>query len=415
MKEINLFEKINAYLVVGSEKRWLTWQEQKEGSLENFFKRYPSLKDNPLYKEKWGKGISPKKGAKGGGLFPVLCLLQDGRIGCVMRTGMNHVGPGQLSISFSRDKGKTWTPYKIVAEPEGYNDKRDPAFGQAKNGDLVIAYGVYDAYGEDFKRSLDKNGKELKDDGPLNYYPMEVIRSSDGGKSWSKPRQLEYDLGGLYLKPHGQMRQLRNGTLVFNARGFYRREMYERYPQLPQRASYLFWSYDNGISWPRQTRILYNVTESGFLELDEQHWLAYCRKGSGGGPSQIAHSYDGGHIWQDPETPLPEDDPAKQLRRLPGQPTLLPNGKVIMTYGYRIVPFGVRAIVSHDGGKTFDKDIEYVITDSYLLPDCGYPSTVVFPDGTIVTVAYAISDTAHEEWNTCCIAYVYNQDVYGVC
>ena len=55
LKKINLSTKINAYLVVGSEKRWLAWQEQKEESLENFFKRYPALKDNSLYKKKWGK------------------------------------------------------------------------------------------------------------------------------------------------------------------------------------------------------------------------------------------------------------------------------------------------------------------------------------------------------------------------
>ena len=399
MKEIRLSDAIHVSLVTSSEKRWVAFQEAKHKSFEDFLPSYPSLKDNPLYRKKWGTGIHPQRGARGGGLFPVLCLLRDGRLACVMRTGMYHVGPGQISISFSEDKGKTWSPYAVVADSDGYQDKRDPAFGQAANGDLIIVYGILDKYRESFAPN-----------DVMNYYPMEVIRSSDGGLTWSRPAPLQYDLGGLYLKPHGQMRRLNNGTLVFNARGCYRQELFKQYPRLASRATYLFRSQDGGRTWPKQTNVLVGFTETEFLELDEQHWLAYCR---GSADNRIAHSYDGGHTWQDTEVLFPDDDPEKQKRRLPGQPTLLPNGKLIVTYGYRTVPFGVRVVVSHDGGKTFDRDTEYIITDSYFLPDCGYPSTVVFPDGTIVTAAYTISDNLHEDWNTCCMAYVYSQNVYA--
>ncbi|MDQ3621777.1 MAG: glycoside hydrolase, partial [Verrucomicrobiota bacterium] len=72
-------------------------------------------------------------------LFPVALRLQDGRIAAVVRSPANHLGiDGRLDIVFSSDEGKTWSkPALIVDTPL---DDRDPAFGQAKDGTLVIGY-----------------------------------------------------------------------------------------------------------------------------------------------------------------------------------------------------------------------------------------------------------------------------------
>ena len=405
MRQISLRDKVEACAVVTTPQRW---GSQPEETQFDYFGLHPHLKDTPVLDE-FGKGVCPKKGDKGGGLFPVLCLLDDGRIGCVLRTGMYHEGPGQLSITFSEDKGRTWTDYKVIADPEGYRDKRNPAFGQASNGDLVLVYGTIDNAIEGFRPHLDENGAQID-----NFYFMEVIRSSDGGQTWTDPEQLQYDLGPLhFLHPHGQMKRLKNGTLVFNARGDYRRELYDKYPNLPPRISYLFWSYDDGKTWTKQTALPFGHTETGFVELDQYHWLALCRQN--GGPCKTAHSYDGGHLWQDLQACLPgadDPEPREQFCRHPGQPILLPNGKIVLVYGYRKYPFGLGAIVSHDGGVTFDSDTEYIITDSFFSEDCGYPSTVVFPDGTVVTATYTLLDFAHPEWKTCCIAYVYDERVF---
>ena len=97
----------------------------------------------------------------------------------------------------------------------------------------------------------------------------------------------------------------------------------------------------------------------------------------------------------------------------PGSVAPLSNGKVIITYGYRAYPFGVRAIVSHDGGNTFDIEREYILSDTGYCWDCGYPSTICYEDGTIVTVAYSIMDMEHPDWGTCCMAYLYHQDLFS--
>lgn len=69
-------------------------------------------------------------------------------------------------------------------------------------------------------------------------------------------------------------------------------------------------------------------------------------------------------------------------------PTLsrLPDGRLVMVYGFRDAPFGMRARVSADAGVSWGEDI--VLRDDGGMSDLGYPRTVVRPDGKVLTVYY---------------------------
>jgi hypothetical protein len=67
----------------------------------------------------------------------------------------------------------------------------------------------------------------------------------------------------------------------------------------------------------------------------------------------------------------------------------LKNGWILATYGVRKEPFGERACLSKDGGKTWDIDHEITINESSTA-DLGYPSSVQLEDGSIFTVYYQI-------------------------
>src|SRR3954469_17637154 len=75
----------------------------------------------------------------GQGYFPVALRLQDGRIAVVLRGGAGHLGiKGRLDVVFSSDEGKTWSkPAVVVDSPV---DDRNPAFGQARDGTLVVGF-----------------------------------------------------------------------------------------------------------------------------------------------------------------------------------------------------------------------------------------------------------------------------------
>lgn len=67
----------------------------------------------------------------------------------------------------------------------------------------------------------------------------------------------------------------------------------------------------------------------------------------------------------------------------------LDNCDVLLAYGYRRGPFGMRLARLTDGRvETFDPADEFVLRDDGLNEDIGYPSLVVMPDQTILLAYY---------------------------
>jgi hypothetical protein len=64
----------------------------------------------------------------------------------------------------------------------------------------------------------------------------------------------------------------------------------------------------------------------------------------------------------------------------------LKDGRLAITYGFRAEPYGIRARISDDAGKTWGKEI-LLRTDGGTW-DLGYTRTVQRPDGKLVTVYY---------------------------
>jgi hypothetical protein len=62
------------------------------------------------------------------------------------------------------------------------------------------------------------------------------------------------------------------------------------------------------------------------------------------------------------------------------------DGRICLVYGYRAAPFGMRALFSEDGGKSWGETI-YLRNDG-TASDLGYPRLVQRPDGTLVTTYY---------------------------
>ena len=179
----------------------------------------------------------------GQGFFPVAQRLQDGRIGVVLRGGADHVGiKGRLDIVFSNDNGKTWSkPTTVVDSPV---DDRNPAFGQAKDGALVVAFwrSAKDAF-SDYENE--------KPNQPVNTW---VTRSEDGGKTWSEPSEIDVrDIG--YGSPYGKIVTCPDGTMLMNVYGFGVRKVGEKL-EAKEDHSFLYRSPDNGKTWQRFSTIL---------------------------------------------------------------------------------------------------------------------------------------------------------------
>ncbi|WP_297205969.1 sialidase family protein [uncultured Brachyspira sp.] len=109
------------------------------------------------------------------------------------------------------------------------------------------------------------------------------------------------------------------------------------------------------------------------------------------GLTSISYSKDKGKTFSKPVF--------TDIKGYPLNPLILENGKVILTYGYRLKPYGVRAIVFDNINEIFDiEKINYkanneeIILDSYMKStDCGYPWCVE-NNGIISSVYYGYKD-----------------------
>jgi len=94
-------------------------------------------------------------------------------------------------------------------------------------------------------------------------------------------------------------------------------------------------------------------------------------------------STDGGITFTSPSR-ISNDD------QLGAPPHLLrlSDGTLICTFGLRVSPFGIRVIISRDGGKTWSAPFTLYDNCGISL-DLGYPASVELKDGSILTVFYA--------------------------
>jgi BNR repeat-like domain len=74
----------------------------------------------------------------------------------------------------------------------------------------------------------------------------------------------------------------------------------------------------------------------------------------------------------------------------------LRDGRLVVTFGYRAEPFGIRARISKDQGQTWTNDI--ILRSGASDWDLGYTRSVQRPDGKIVTVYYYNDAVAPERY-----------------
>lgn len=323
----------------------------------------------------------------GQGYFPVALRLQDGRIAVVLRGGGPHLSiQGRLDMIFSSDEGNTWTnPVVVVDSPL---DDRNPSLGQAKDGTIVVGFwrtATYDDEGK-YNPKLDK---------PRNTW---VTRSKDGGQTWSEPAAIDVSDIGIG-SPYGRMVTLPDGTMLMAIYGF------EVLPPGKERVgdrnhSYVYRSPDDGQTWKRLSEIgdgkwQHNETTIFLTPDGKLHAAARSR----GNDLWVAESTDNGGSWSQPQRITP-------VNVCPGDFCLLKDGRLLLTVGNRVGPFGVLGMVSDAEGH-FDWEKRFSLTADAVSADCGYPSNILLKDGRVLTVYYETRSKEQPKWKVHCGAITY--------
>ena len=325
------------------------------------------------------KGVERIVAAKGEGYFPVMIELESGELLAVIRGGAPHVGVGgRLDLIRSSDGGRSWSEPKVIVDLPP--DSRNPAFGRAPNGRLILAFAVTGPY--ENGRFTDKTGE----------YTVWLTTSEDNGQSWSKPHRL--DISPLrYGSPFGKIVSLPDGTMLMNIYGWNNRREY---------SSYLFRSRDNGVSWDDPSLIAKGYNETALLTFPDGRVLALLRDGLG---THRSVSEDGGYTWSEPEEILGRGfHPADAI--------LLKSGTVLVTTGHRLEPFGVFAMLSRDGGSSWDVKNGLLLDWGSENTDCGYPSSAQLDDGTIVTIYYGVRHRDYPDLERYAICLRYTETIF---
>lgn len=310
--------------------------------------------------------------------WPTVSLLQDGKI-AVGASGfrIEHICPfGKAVISYSFDGGETYSlPAPVIDTPLDDRDAGICTFG--KKGVIFTS----------FNNSADMLRQHNKENKYVQSY-INTITKEDEEKYLGSIFRISNDCGITFGKifsspvtsPHGPT-ELRDGTVLWAGNNFH--------------------NYSGGIEVVSintengETEFVGKITiDDAEIELCEPHLIepadgkliCHIRGEHKDENDSIftvfqSVSYDKGKTWSAPEMLLDETGGA------PPHLIQLSSGILLSTYGRRKLPYGIMAMMSLDGGKSWEKDIR--IYENHASDDIGYPSTVELSDGTLITVFYA--------------------------
>lgn len=119
---------------------------------------------------------------------------------------------------------------------------------------------------------------------------------------------------------------------------------------------------------------------AGRADVHREHWI------------DVYSSKDQGRSWRYLSTPVPDTGPGGN----PPSLVQLRDGLVVLAFGYRAAPRGLRSVVSADGGQTWGG--QQVLTDDNSVADMGYPKAVAMDDGTVLAVYYGNRGSESERY-----------------
>lgn len=198
-------------------------------------------------------------------------------------------------------------------------------------------------------------------------------RSTDQGHTWEEPVRSQGSA------PHGPV-VLSDGSLLylgFNAH------------HNPDPDIVVQKSRDGGRSWSVETswkcfvREKVRLAEPHAVEVSPGRVVGMFRAegdpAQGGGFLWQAESPDVGATWNSPRP--------TEIWGKPPHLVKLRDGRLLLSYARRKEPFGQRACLSDDGGRTWDYENEVVLS-SPPGADLGYQASLELEDGVVITVYY---------------------------
>ncbi|MGC9347174.1 MAG: sialidase family protein [Anaerolineae bacterium] len=326
--------------------------------------------------------------------WPTVARLHNGDLVVVASGFRNaHVDPfGRTVLLRSYDEGRTWTTPQVINDLP--IDDRDAGIVDLGGGRLLVSWFTSDTC----RYPIADDYQEMDDPEAVRHYASGFRRltpgmrqrwlgswtrlSEDDGATWSEP------LPAPVTAPHGPIYLAEEDTLLYLGKLFTHGR---------QKDIQAFRSEDRGHTWHclgtvplHPETVPEHYHEPHVVALSGDRILGLIRiQEHGEAPSLpdtvIPHfsmgqttSDDGGRTWTTVEPLGFHGSPPHVIRHS--------SGALVTVYGYRLEPFGERAMMSHDDGVSWEAG--YILREDGVDGDLGYPSSVELSDGSLLTVYY---------------------------
>ena len=296
--------------------------------------------------------------------------------------GNSHVDPNSYLVMVRSKDGESWTstPDLIYAHPFG--GSQDPCLLQLRDGTLLCA-----SYGWAFIKpdGVENLKKPVSHVGEATFLGGYLVRSTDGGKTWQGPIYPPHITPEVINSPFG------NGLPAYNRGALYEAKsgrilwaVASCDNEVVSKSSvHLLTSDDKGLTWTYQCPIAVDekatFNETSVYETPKGDIVAFLRTANFEDQACIARSTDGGKSFRWESMGF-QGHPLNALR--------LPDNRVLLTYGYRHPPFGIRVRVLNAECTDFATAEEFVLRDDGGNGDIGYTWPVQLDNKKVLVTYY---------------------------
>jgi sialidase-1 len=297
--------------------------------------------------------------------------------------GTSHTDPNSyLVLVRSHDDGRTWssTPDLIYAHPFG--GSQDPCMLQLQDQTLVCSSYGWALLPSEGAAKLNHAARI----GDFVFLGGYLIRSDDGGHSWQGPIIPPHTPGETTLDPFGKPVPAYNrGAMCQGQDGkLYWAVAASTSASLSRTETHLFVSSDAGKTWKYSSRIAadekISFNETSLYETPKGELVAFMRTEGFNDHTAVARSRDHGKSFE------PWQDAGFQGH--PHYALGLPGQRVLLVYGYRHPPFGVRARVLDADCNQIRAAPEFILRDDGGNGDLGYPWATLLSRTEALVVYY---------------------------
>ncbi len=326
--------------------------------------------------------------------FPSVVKLKNGALMVAFRRapnrtifgekGNNHVDHNSYLVSVTSKDGEHWTKAAELIYAHPFGGSQDPCLLKLKDGTLLCTSYGWTTVRADGVPNLQQPYFES---GGYIFLGGYVVRSADDGKTWQGPFYPPHIQPERHYNALGQKLPAYNRGALWEAKDGRILWIVAAHDSVKKTSDYLLASKDKGQTWEYISEVAKDANasfnEASVYETPKGDIIGFLRTANMEDQAVIARSKDGGKIF------------SWEQMGFQGHPltaTRLPDSRVLLVYGYRHKPYGIRARILNAECTDWKTSVEFILRNDGGNTDIGYPWPVVLSENKVLVVYYFNKD-----------------------